>query len=55
MGTSTIIGLYIIDSFLLAGVCYLCFQSNKFYQFTKLNESDNNDDNYKTFHSEDNV
>ena len=55
MVSSTIIGLYIVDSFLLAGVCYLCFQSNKFHHFTKLNESENHDDNYNTFSNQDNV
>ena len=54
MVTSSIIGLYIVDSFLLAGICYLCLQNKNFHQFTKLPEPEN-DNNYKTFSNEDNV
>ena len=50
-----IIGLYIVDSFLLAGICYLCLQSNKFHQFTKMPQPEDNDNNYSTFSNEDNV
>ena len=42
MVTSSIIGLYIVDSFLLAGICYLCLQNKNFHQFTKLPEPENN-------------
>lgn len=55
MVTSAIIGLYIVDSFLLAGICYLCFQSNKFHLNSQLLEPDNDDNNYDTFSNEDNV
>lgn len=55
MVTSSIIGLYIVDSFLLAGICYLCFHTNNFHHFTKLPEPENDDNNYKTFSNEDNV
>ena len=49
-----IIGLYIVDSFLLAGICYLCFQNKNFHQFTMPPEPDN-DNNYNTFSNQDNV
>jgi len=54
MVTSTIIGLYIVDSFLLAGIFYLCFQNKDLHQFTKTPSPENNDD-YRTFSNEDNV
>ena len=48
-----IIGLYIVDSFLLAGIFYLCFQNKKLDQFTNLPSPDAED--YQTFPNEDNV
>jgi hypothetical protein len=48
-----IIGLYIVDSLLLAGIFYLCFQNKNFDHFTKLPSP--NAEDYQTFSNEDNV
>ena len=53
MPDTHIIGLYIVDSFLLAGIFYLCFQNKRFHQFTMIPEPQIED--YKTFSNEDNV
>ena len=48
-----IIGLYVVDSFILAGIFYLCLQNKNMDQFTKLPPLEVED--YKTFSNEDNV
>tara|TARA_B100001741_G_C16205505_1_gene437813 strand:+ start:449 stop:616 length:168 start_codon:yes stop_codon:yes gene_type:complete len=50
-----IIGLYIVDAFLLAGIFYLCYQSKNSHNFSSIPFPENNDDNYSTFSNEDNV
>ena len=54
MVTFNIIGLYIVDSFLLAGIFYLCCQSKNYHNFSSLPFPENDDD-YSTFSNEDNV
>jgi len=48
-----IIGLYIVDAFLLAGIFYLCLQNKNMDLFTKLPPPEVED--YKSFREIDNV